>query len=279
MKKELEDIIEKSINIFSRKEMIIANFVLQKNINVYDLSVSNILSNTGTGHSTLYSFLKKIGYKNIRKFILDLKNEDKQNELISDNVDIIEEIYDVHSIYKKIISENTKNISISSIDSFIEKIINKKNIYLIGFGESHLVCMEMSYRLTRYGFNTDVIESEIGTLLSKVLTIGEKDLLICVSISGESNVIIEAAKIAKNNNVEVIGISSNSDSNLSKVVNLLVELKFPIKELENQSYISTILPLIFFCDILSKRILDIDKEKYQGFRSKTSKLISRFVKN
>jgi RpiR family murPQ operon transcriptional repressor len=271
--------IEKIANSLTKNESLIANYLLDPKTTTNDVSVKNILVKTKTSFSTLYNFLNKIGYQNIKELILALNEEEYERAMISNYIDVEnEEQADLSSAYIGVIKKNAENISIESIDNLLNKITGVNHVYLIGLGESGLICNEMNYRLTRFGISCSVIENESGSLITKVLTIKESDLLICVSLSGESSIIIEAAKIAVQKNVETFAITTNDESSLAKVCDETLRIYFPIEKSMKEYYVSSLLPAFYFVDLLSRRMLSLDGKRFEEFKDLTSELITKVVK-
>ncbi|WP_339022580.1 MurR/RpiR family transcriptional regulator [Spiroplasma endosymbiont of Crioceris asparagi] len=261
----------------SKNEDKIYKYLIDFNTNVEEISIKNIFKKTNTGFSTLYSFLKKMNFSSMKELTFFLKEEElKSSKDFQDNVGN-DNNNEITYLYFKILNENSKNIDDKLITDFVQLILKKKYIYFLGLGESELVCMEMSYRLIRFGIQSSVLKTEDGYIVSKTLSLDSEDLLICVSISGESKIIVEAAKIAKDKGLSVVSICSNPNSTLAKVTNFCIP--FVSNNITSSDfYISSILPAIYLCDILSKKLFSINEEKYRNFREKTSKLITKYVK-
>jgi DNA-binding MurR/RpiR family transcriptional regulator len=98
--------IEKIANSLTKNESLIANYLLDPKTTTNDVSVKNILVKTKTSFSTLYNFLNKIGYQNIKELILALNEEEYERAMISNYIDVEnEEQADLSSAYIGVIKK------------------------------------------------------------------------------------------------------------------------------------------------------------------------------
>ncbi|WP_172632612.1 6-phospho-3-hexuloisomerase [Methanotorris igneus] len=106
--------------------------------------------------------------------------------------------------------ENLKN----KLNSFLDAIINAKNIFVFGVGRSGLVGKAFAMRLMHLGFNVYVVGETICPSFKK------GDLLIAISGSGETTLTIEIAKKADN----VVAITCNVPNTLAKISNIWIPI-------------------------------------------------------
>ncbi|MEM3555560.1 MAG: 6-phospho-3-hexuloisomerase [Candidatus Micrarchaeia archaeon] len=117
------------------------------------------------------------------------------------------------------IAEQLKEIDRKSIDQFIDSIINAKRIFIGGAGRSGLVAKAFGMRLMHLGFTVYVLGEVITPALSK------DDLLILVSGSGRTISVVVAAKVAKEKGVKVVSITSDPNSEIGKLSDVVVQIK------------------------------------------------------
>ncbi|UZQ31334.1 MAG: SIS domain-containing protein [Spiroplasma phoeniceum] len=65
-----------------------------------------------------------------------------------------------------------------------------------------------------------LVENE-NNIITRVNLIQPDDLLICMSLEGKTIAVIAAAKEAKNNGANIIGVTSKYNSNLSKYTDII----------------------------------------------------------
>jgi 6-phospho 3-hexuloisomerase len=104
------------------------------------------------------------------------------------------------------------------VNGFIKVLRDSKRIFVIGAGRSGIVARAFAMRLMHLGFDTHVIGETITPAVSK------EDLLVGVSGSGETSLVVNAAKIAKNIGAKVAVITSYPDSSLARTADQVVVL-------------------------------------------------------
>jgi 6-phospho 3-hexuloisomerase len=104
------------------------------------------------------------------------------------------------------------------VDSFIRALLNAKRVFVIGAGRSGLVAKAFAMRLMHLGMDTHVVGETITPALR------EGDVLVAVSGSGETNLIVSAAEIAKKIGAKIAAVTSYPKSSLAKLADHVVIL-------------------------------------------------------
>lgn len=120
---------------------------------------------------------------------------------------ILDELEEVNSL-----------IQMEQIEKFVEKIDSAKRIFLTGAGRSGLIIKTFANRLMHLGYNVCVL----GDVTTPHTAPG--DLLIISSGSGETNGLISQAKIAKDSQLNISLITTNVDSSLGKLSDVVLEI-------------------------------------------------------
>lgn len=127
---------------------------------------------------------------------------------------------------KKTISEVLKKIEYAAnyieedkINEIIELITDSKNIFVVGVGRSGLVAKSFAMRLMQIGISTYIV----GDIITP--SIHEKDCIFALSGSGETRSVHLAVKTAKNLGSKVILFTSNSDSTIAKLSDVICTIR------------------------------------------------------
>jgi len=114
-------------------------------------------------------------------------------------------------------------ISQNQVDKLTSRIVSSKKIALVGAGRVGMATRAFAMRLKHLGIDAYMIGD------SNVPSIGEGDLLIVSSGSGETQTIYDLAVIGKNNKACLALITGNVDSRIGKLADFIVEIKAPSK--------------------------------------------------
>ncbi len=111
-----------------------------------------------------------------------------------------------------------KKIKAKEVDRFVESLLSARRVFVVGAGRSGLVMKSYAMRLMHLDFDVHVI----GETVTPSLRSG--DLLIALSGSGETDLIVQSANMAKKSGTKVVAITTYRNSSLAKLANFVVRL-------------------------------------------------------
>lgn len=109
------------------------------------------------------------------------------------------------------------------VEKLVDEIIAAQKIIIIGAGRVGLSARGFAMRLGHLGLLS------FTTADTTIPAIGEKDLLIVCSGSGETQAVYDLALIGKNHKVRICAITSNPKSRIGQLADLVVKIKAPTK--------------------------------------------------
>ncbi len=104
----------------------------------------------------------------------------------------------------------------NSVTSLVNGILGSQKIFLMGAGRSGLTAKAFAMRLMHMGFNVYVVGETTAPAVQ------EDDLVIAVSGSGETPSIASLGAIAKKIGSKLAVITSNKDSTIGKISDIVV---------------------------------------------------------
>ena len=132
----------------------------------------------------------------------------------------------------KIIENNIKDLENNQIERMVNEIIYTKakggRIFVAGTGRTGLMAKAFAMRLYHLGFDVVILGETIVPSASK------RDCVIAISGSGKTDFTVDTASIAKRIGTRVICISSNAESPLAKLADILVVVKGRTKDAEGE---------------------------------------------
>ena len=111
-----------------------------------------------------------------------------------------------------------KNTNANEVEKFIATVLNSKRVFVVGAGRSGLVGKAFAMRLMHLGMDVYVVGETITPALRA------KDTLLAISGSGETDLIVETAKIGKKIGARIIAITSYPGSHLATLADVAVIL-------------------------------------------------------
>lgn len=126
---------------------------------------------------------------------------------------------EINKVLSEIDEEETKKLK--------DEILKAKKIITIGAGRVGLSAKGFAMRLGHLGLQS------FTTADTTIPAIGEKDLLIVCSGSGETQAVYDLALIGKNHGVRICAITAKPKSRIGKIANIIINLKSPTKTDKN----------------------------------------------
>lgn len=174
------------------------------------MTIVELAKNVETSPASITRFVKNMGCKNfaefkMRLFLLTNKKAPPKNEDI---------FRDISEFYNETLKRNNGIFHKSQILKLVEDIKNAKRIYVYGVGSSGFTALEIMQRLIRMGFNiTSITDPHMMIMNSSVVRKG--DLVLGISISGETEEVVNSLKISKANDARTIGVTCFKESSIA----------------------------------------------------------------
>ncbi|PLR84362.1 MurR/RpiR family transcriptional regulator [Bacillus sp. V33-4] len=248
---------------FSAKEKEIADYILENKGSILNINIKDLAVKTNSSTSTVTRFCKKIECSSFMEFKVMLNRE------IEGAKDHKNSFGKVESFYQQVVDSTVSLIDRDQVTTVVQMIKEAEKILVFGIGSSGLTALELKYRLMRMGLIVDAVIDPHMMLMGSSLA-GEKDLVICISNSGNTEEIIKAAGIAKQNGGKIISITNHDHTPLT---NLSEEVLFTssTKILNDDQFINSQLSILYVLDVIS--LLLLEDEDLRAKRDKTLNVI------
>ncbi|WP_039657630.1 MurR/RpiR family transcriptional regulator [Clostridium tyrobutyricum] len=236
-------------NSLSPTQKNIADYILSSPEKVILYSISDLASQCNTSETTIFRFLKKIGYESYQVFRIKIAQEISQNTTKSIYGEI-QQGDNINTLKKKVIKLTTDSITDlnniideKQVSLFVNKIIQAREIILFGVGASNMIAGDAYHKLLQLGFNVRFCSDP--HIMNMIATHCQKeDLIVAVSHSGESREIKDAVDFAKKNNATIASITSYPHSALSKKSDIILLSSSRETEYRSDAMISRINQLV-----------------------------------
>ncbi len=123
-----------------------------------------------------------------------------------------------HHIISKA-NDSLDSVSGDAVNEAIETIMKSKQIFVYGSGRSGLVGKFFAMRLVQLG----LVSYFVGETITPIVKKG--DCVVLISNTGHTKSTLLAASIVKNIGVKIIAITSNGDSPLAHMADVVILLK------------------------------------------------------
>lgn len=264
-------------NSLTKKEMIVADYVKKNANEIIYLSVTELAEKANVGETTILRFCKKMKFSGFQDFKLSLAQDMAQTneelyESIEENDHADALIRKVTNSHIRIAEETRSLLEPENVDQAIQMILNAEKIYFFGVGSSGLTAIQAAQSFVRIGkpsyANQDTHFQSIGASLMT-----DKDVAIGISVSGSTKDTNESLQIAKNMGANVICITHNARSPITKLSDVDLIMAAWENPLRGSSLSATISQTIVI-DLLFIGVFMKMKEKAIEYRNRTAKAVS-----
>lgn len=260
--------IEKQYVNFTKKEKQIALYILQHPNEIKTSTITDLAIKIGTSPALITHFCKKIDNISFMDLKLEISSIREKKGVVQSNL-----VADhISQFYYHVIEGTKKGLTVELVDAVLAKIKQARRIYIFGVGSSGLSALELQQRLMRMGMNsTCVTDSHMMLINSSIIM--KEDLVIGISVSGETIDIIKALRLAKNRGVSIVGLTSFSESELAKLSDIYL-LGYNSTFVNTERFVNSQFALMYVIDILSMKLLEDDRYQYTMLQT-TETILSR----
>lgn len=265
-------------NDLSPKEKMIADYVLENSDIVSQSSISDLSNHLQIADSTFFQFTKKIGYNGFTDFKHEmLKQINLSSSLIHEKIH--EE--DSNLTMARTVFESSKTSLNDTLNLIQEtdlnaasKIINhSKKLTFFGVGASEVVATDAYHKFLRSPIAVNH-SSDYHVQLMEAALLTKHDCAIIISHTGKSKEPIQIAQIAKEAGAKIIILTSQKNSPLAKLgdvvfISISEETEFRSEALASRISQLTILDSLFVIFMFQ------NKDKSTKTISKVRKAISK----
>jgi DNA-binding MurR/RpiR family transcriptional regulator len=216
--------IEEAAAKLTRKELLVAKYVLKYPERVIYTSINILADECGVGDSTVFRFCRSLKINGYQEFKLLLaqsiqqRNAFKSSPVIPRCVDddleaMVDKVYEAHKLALK---ETMERIDFGALSRTVELLIMANRVLVSGVGTSLVTGLDVVNRFLRI---TDKFycyhDSHQQTMAASLLT--EKDILLAISFSGSTKDMVLISETAKERNAKIVCITRFEKSPLSKL--------------------------------------------------------------
>lgn len=259
------NIIKSFYPSLSKGEKKVADYVLEAKEDIIYQTLQEIAKKINVGEATIVRFCKKIGFDGFNILKLSIAKEKPLNINIDEDDNFISSV--TKNIYMSI-SNTNQILDIDKLDKVVHLINSSDSIFLYGVGSSANACMDMQSRLLRYGKVSNVVLDTHFQLMTSSI-ISKNALLIVFSLSGYTNEIKEAVKIAKDNNVSVVAITNHAISPIAELADVVLLSAGRESPLDGGS-LSGRVSQLYIIDIICTGYALLDRENTTIMKEKTA---------
>ena len=216
-------------NILRPSEQKVADYILEYQGSIEDLSMSMIARNVNVSQPTIMRFVKGIGYDSFKQFKYELlksfQGEKNVEVLYGFSLDRSDQIKDlpakVVTTATRRLENSLKTLSLASYEETVKAINQSRHISIYAVENSLSVAQDLMTKLIYLGKSvTFHIDYYLQSIDASNLT--SDDLAIGISYSGNSKNTVEVLKTAKATGAKTIAVVNFENTRLPKYADIVL---------------------------------------------------------
>lgn len=206
----LEELVNGNYNHLNENDLLIWKYIQGHKKECCEIGIEELAQRCCISRTTISRFTQKLSFAGFREFKVHLKLEYEQDQV--ENSVLLD---DVCSSYEKSI----RLLKEMDMDEICDHIYRAKRLFVFGTGETQNAAGQLIKRMfmnAKRFFVTLYGQSELTMAMEDL---GEEDLVVIISLSGETEMAVSAAKTLKAKGTYTISITRLSDNRVARLCN------------------------------------------------------------
>jgi DNA-binding MurR/RpiR family transcriptional regulator len=260
--KDLKSKIQINYLSFTKKEKLIADYLLDHAQEAKNMTISELATACGVAESTIFLFSKKLKLSGFKELTVLLAND--HNKLLLDSVDGNE---DTQALVKKVFDSNIRAledtaqlIDYENLTNAVQLLTNSNKIVFFALGGSTPIALDAYHKFLRTPLDVE-FNLEYHMQLLKAGKLNENSCAFIISHSGKNPDILRLVELLKKNKVPIISITSFDNTPLVKKSDVVFLTPTEELDFKNAGIYTRRVSQLVLIDILFTLTISSDPEK------------------
>ena len=219
--------IADSRRLLRKSEAKVANFVLEHVNDVINMRVVDLAEQAGVSDPTVIRFCRAVGCNGFQAFKLQLAQQAGLGAVYTqfavDDKDTVRDLR--NKVFDSTVGSLLQvrdDLDPDALERAIDTIIRARRVEFYGFGASGSVAADAQHKFFRMQLLTAAYTDPHIQHMSAI-SLGERDVVIAISQSGQTRALLESVKLAKEAGATVIGLAPK-DTPLSDLCSIPIHV-------------------------------------------------------
>ena len=268
-------------NHFSPSEQVIVTFLLEKQLQIENLSTSEIAKETYSSKSTIVKMAQRLGFKGWSDFkkvyITELHYLQSHQSTIDANYpfnerdNIIAVANKIATLKQESIAETASLLHYDSLQKATHLLTKSRSIHIFAVSNNLLIAQEFRYNMERIKKNVHVHAIQ-GEGMYAATLMDPTDCALIISYSGETATLLTIVSLLKEQGIPMVLISSLADSSMSSIADCTLRMATKERLYSKIATYANDASITYLLDVLYSCIFQTDYHKNAELRKRTSRL-------
>ena len=230
MPNDLMDTIQEQYAGFSKGQKAIADYILRHYDKAAFMTAARLGQTVGVSESTVVRFVVELGFegypelkKELQRLIRNKLTSLQRMQVTEDKVRDSGVLRSVLTSDMLNISETLQQLDPAAFDQAVEKLLEARNIYIIGVRSAGTLASFLSYNLNLAFDNIRQVDANgASETFEQILRVDEKDVVIGISFPRYSKRTVRALNFASDRGATVIALTDSITSPLAPYASILL---------------------------------------------------------
>ena len=208
---------------FSKGQRQIAEFIRAHYDRAAYMTASRLGAEVEVSESTVVRFANALGFEGYPEMQRALQELMRTHLTAAQRMDVADTLMDRGNVLDKVllgdadkIRRTLEELDRDAFDSAVERIVNARNIYIIGSRSAGALAGFLTYNFRLMFNNVCHVELSSGSeMFEQILPIGQGDVMVAISFPRYSSRTVRAARYAHDNGANVVALTDSAQSPLA----------------------------------------------------------------
>lgn len=235
------------VKTLNELEMVVYRYIIEHFEGLGRLTIREMAETAHVSTSTILRTLTKLGFDGFSEFKYFLKEEQQRQQRSFDY--FYDATVQVDNFLKKVNDDNYRDV----LEPAVKLILNSRHIAFSGIGTSGTLGMYGSRYFTNMEINVYSIADPFAPIPPRGL---ENTLAIILSVSGETEQMIDQAMDFKRYGAQVLSITNDENSTIARIADYNISYYMPEVGSPREAHLNltTQVPVIALIEILAHQV-------------------------
>lgn len=266
----------------SVSERAAADFILKEKLNIRDMTTREIAQASFSSPSTLVRIAHKMNFRGWNELKEALLKEEEYLQTHFSDIDanlpfkksdsIMSVAAKIAALKKESIDDTLSLITHDTLQKAVSLLNQASSINIFAVSNNALICQEFQHNMSRIGKRVEVCSLQ-GELAYTAWLAKPSSCALIISYSGETPILIKAAKILKEHQIPTVLITNIGENSLLPMADCVLHICTREKLYSKIASFSTDASIEYLLDVLYSCIFRLDYDEYLQMKIRSAQEI------
>lgn len=206
----------------TKSEKLIADLILKEKQNFVNYTMAEVSKTVCCSDATVVRFCRRLNQNGFIELKRELQEAEKSSydngKFRIEKDDALPSVFEkIIWYYKQMLNDTKELYSRSDYEGAYNAIRNAKSIHFFGVGDAMPVCKAAEMKFMRIGIPCSA-HSDLAFMSAQASMLGKDDVAMAISYSGDTKILVDCMRLAKQNGAKTIAIIHCEKSKIEQYI-------------------------------------------------------------